>query len=162
MTQSIKNLVRRDQKGFTLIELLVVIAIIAILAALILVALNAAQRGSRDSRRQSDINQYKTALANYFSSNGNYPTGTNVTIDDSNDSPCLQSAGTGIVPNYLSTCLTGPNNSQPFFYNSDGNTFTICARSERNDRQAFAAGPSTTTTLSHSGQFTAQQCTGVS
>ena len=57
-----------------MIELLVVIAIIAVLAALILAALSSAQKGSRDSRRKSDLNQYKTALAQYAGdNNGNYP-----------------------------------------------------------------------------------------
>lgn len=155
MTQSIKNLTRRDQQGFTLIELLVVIAIIAILAALILVALAAAQRGSRDSRRQSDINQYKTALANYYSSNGNYPTAT-VTMTSSN-APC-----SSLVPNYLSSCLLGPSGAtSTFYYNSDGTTFTICAKSERDSSKAFAAGP-TTTDNNKSGVTDAATCTGVS
>jgi prepilin-type N-terminal cleavage/methylation domain-containing protein len=154
MTTAIKSMTtKRGQKGFTLIELLVVIAIIAILAALILAALNAAQKGARDSQRRSDMNQFKTALANRHSDTGDYPDGnvTDVTGDTEPNST--------LVPNYLSEDLVPPTSgNRNYFYNSDGSTFTVCAQLERDTSKMFAAGPTKTTTLNAN---TAAACTGV-
>lgn len=145
-----KNLIsrsaKRNQRGFTLIELLVVIAIIAILAALILAALNAAQKGARDSRRQSNINQFKTALANWYSDHQSYPTYTGQVSTSSE--PCSSLAANGSYIASGCTLVGDPPNST-YFYDSDGSTFAICGVEERDDKKAFAAGPTTTTTLPH-------------
>lgn len=158
MTNLISRSAKRNQRGFTLIELLVVVAIIAILAALILAALNAAQKGARDSRRQSNINQFKTALANYYSDYQRYPDGNNVTVAD-NTEPC-----TSLAPNYVSagcTLVDDPPDST-YFYNGSSSTFTVCAVEERDSKKAFAAGPTTTTTLGPTtSDFAANNCTGV-
>ncbi|MEX2043522.1 MAG: prepilin-type N-terminal cleavage/methylation domain-containing protein [Patescibacteria group bacterium] len=143
---------KRSQKGFTLIELLVVIAIIAILAALILAALNSAQKGARDSRRQSDINQYKTALANYYSDQGSYPADATGNISGSTQ-PCTALVSGG----YLAECLTASNGTS-YFYNQSGTTFTICATLERDTGNMFAAGPTTAKKISGSSEAA---CTGV-
>lgn len=50
------------KKGFTLIELLVVISIIGILAAIITVSFTSSQRQARDTKRKSDLAQYRNAL----------------------------------------------------------------------------------------------------
>lgn len=54
----------RKKQAFTLIELLVVIAIIAVLAGVVIVALNPLKRiqQSRDSRRQTDLQNVRSAL----------------------------------------------------------------------------------------------------
>lgn len=147
---------RRSERGFTLIELLVVIAIIAILAALILAALNAAQKGSRDSRRQSDVNQYKTALANYYSDNNSYPSGDGNPIAGSTSNPPCNA----LVTNYLSSCLNGPGSSNTFFYRGGDTTFTVCAVSERDNTKAFIAGPTKTETKDVTNAFAFSDCTG--
>lgn len=60
--------------GFTLIELLVTITIIAILAALALTSYSAAQKAARDTRRKSDLEQYKNSLFSYATDHsGTYP-----------------------------------------------------------------------------------------
>lgn len=65
------------KNGFTLIELLVVMAIIGILAALSLTSFSTAQKNSRDTRRKSDLAQYRNALEAYASNNGGkYPNNT--------------------------------------------------------------------------------------
>lgn len=62
-------------KGFTLIELLVVIAIVSILSASIIAAINPAQKlkSSRDAIRLMTMGSIRTALASYYTLNGNYP-----------------------------------------------------------------------------------------
>ena len=63
----------KKNTGFTLIELLVVIAIFALIANLTMVALNNAKRESRDAKRVSNINQLRSALHLYHTSNLSYP-----------------------------------------------------------------------------------------
>jgi prepilin-type N-terminal cleavage/methylation domain-containing protein len=61
-------------RGFTLIELLIVMAIIATVASFGMIRFVGAQAGSRDTRRQSDIKQYQSALEIYaLKNNGKYP-----------------------------------------------------------------------------------------
>lgn len=62
----------KNTRGFTLIELLVVIAIIGILSSVVLASLNGAREGARDSRRQSDLSQLRTAMELYANDNGDY------------------------------------------------------------------------------------------
>ena len=59
-------------RGFTLIELMVAIAIIAILAAIGLVVYSGVSRAARDSKRVSDINEYKKALEQFHLANNRY------------------------------------------------------------------------------------------
>lgn len=74
-SEQIENSKLKINRGFTLIELLVVMAIIGILAALSLTSFNTAQKSSRDTRRKSDLQQYRNSLEAYSSNNsGSYPT----------------------------------------------------------------------------------------
>ncbi len=67
----------KTKKGFTLIELLVVIAIIGILSAIGLVSLNGAREKARDSKRESDLAQIRSAMALYYDDNSSaYPNST--------------------------------------------------------------------------------------
>ncbi|MDO8551151.1 MAG: type II secretion system protein [bacterium] len=108
------------RRGFTLIELLVVISIIGILATLILARFGAAEKSGRDTRRRSDINQYRTALENYsIKSNGLYPSYTSFVDASANPGLCSV-LGTA----YISDCVQDPRQDGTTYfyrYRSDGN-----------------------------------------
>lgn len=140
MTKLISRLTKRDQRGFTLIELLVVIAIIAVLAALILAALNAAQQGGRDSKRKSDLNQYKTALEQFNSDTGDYPVSGNVpvgTLGGSAVGPCA------VGTNYLTRCLAPPTQGgfAYIYVRGSASTFCISTQLERTPATGFEVTP---------------------
>lgn len=62
-----------NKRGFTLVELLVVIAVLGILASMVLAALGSARARARDVSRKNDLSQIRTALEQYNSDRGNYP-----------------------------------------------------------------------------------------
>jgi general secretion pathway protein G len=63
----------KPQKGFTLLELLIVIIIVFVLAIIIVPNLISGPARARDSQRKQDMRQIKTALENYYQTNGSYP-----------------------------------------------------------------------------------------
>lgn len=63
-----------NKKGFTLIELLIVIAIIGILAAALIPNILNAPAAARDTARISALNDIVTAMEQYYTSTGSYPT----------------------------------------------------------------------------------------
>lgn len=68
---AIKN---SDEKGFTLIELLVVVIIIGILAAIAIPVYIGVQNNAKDSATKADLENAKTAVVAYYTSNnGSYP-----------------------------------------------------------------------------------------
>ncbi|MEA2088317.1 MAG: type II secretion system protein [Patescibacteria group bacterium] len=62
-----------NKKGFTLIELLVVIAIIGLLSTLAVVAFGNTRIKARDSKRQSDLKVFQTAIEMYITDNAAAP-----------------------------------------------------------------------------------------
>ncbi|MES2224707.1 MAG: type II secretion system protein [Patescibacteria group bacterium] len=130
--------------GFTLIELLVVIAIIGILASVILASLTSGRAKANDTNRKATIHQLQTALEEYYSDNGAYPTTTAYSPWNTK----TWALGTGattfydaLVPKYLPSLPldpTGSYESSPpnflgdgypadkgYYYTSDGNTYTL-------------------------------------
>jgi len=102
------------RRGFTLIELLIVIAIIGILSATVLVSLNSARGKARDARRQTDMNQVRTALEMYYFDNGSYP------VDGANTR--LGEIASSLVPEYMPSIPVDPTNgtgSTGYRYRSD-------------------------------------------
>ena len=78
----------RTSRGFTLIELLVVIAIIGVLASVVLASLNSARSKALDTKRISELVQFRDALQSYYADNGAYPTalpGYNTNNGSTND-----------------------------------------------------------------------------
>ena len=63
----------RNRKGFTLIELLVVISIIGILMSLLLVAYQGTRKSARDGKRQTELENIRSALEIYYTDCGEYP-----------------------------------------------------------------------------------------
>ena len=73
-----RSLLRSENShAFSLIELLTVMAIILVLAGLILSIAGSAQNNAAKSRATAEIKQFDTALENYKSDNGAYPTDSN-------------------------------------------------------------------------------------
>jgi len=61
------------KSGFTLIEILVVVAIIGLLTALLLVNLVGVRERGADTRKKSNLNQFRTALRLYYNDFQSYP-----------------------------------------------------------------------------------------
>jgi type II secretion system protein G len=87
--------------GFTLIELLVTISIIAVLLTVGSAAYTRANSKARDGKRQSDLEQIRSALELYRTDNGSYPnTGAPNYTDVAN---------LGVLsPDYIKTLPTDP------------------------------------------------------
>jgi type IV pilus assembly protein PilA len=67
------------QKGFTLIELMIVIAIIGILAAIAIPAYQNYTIRAQVTEGLTLADGWKTAIAEYYATTGNWPTQTNLT-----------------------------------------------------------------------------------
>jgi general secretion pathway protein G len=65
------------KSGFTLIEILVVVAIIGLLTALLLVNLVGIRERGADTRKKSNLNQFRTALRLYYNDYQSYPAANN-------------------------------------------------------------------------------------
>lgn len=126
-------------RGFTLIELLVVIAIIGLLSSIVLASLSTARAKARDSARIQNLVQLRTALAEYYNTNGSYPLpGNSEYWGGVNVAPsCADVNGTvsgpnayisGLTPTYISVLPTDPatsNGCTGYMYHSDGVNYAL-------------------------------------
>jgi len=104
------------KRGFTLIELLVATTIILLLTSVGVVTYQSAQKKGRDSKRKSDLEQFRAALEMYRSDNELYPIGQ--------WSAALVALNNG---GYLSTAPQDPK-SYSYYYNSAaGYSYDLCA-----------------------------------
>jgi len=69
-----------SNKGFTLVELLVTISILAILMTIAMISYGNVQKNARDNKRKSDISTIQSALEQYHSDQGYYPTSSDFNI----------------------------------------------------------------------------------
>ena len=80
------------RKGFTLIELLIVISIIVVLATLFIAIFPGAQKSARDTRRESDIKQYQTAVEAFANRSNNLYLHYNSSVQVCSGAPSFFSA----------------------------------------------------------------------
>jgi len=99
------------QKGFTLMEILVAISIIAILTAAGIVSFSGINQRSRDARRKSDIEQVRSALEMYRTTNGYYPD-----VSASLTFVALSELEDTLVPTYLPEIPVEPKDPTTYSY----------------------------------------------
>lgn len=99
--------------GFTLIELLVVIAIIGILISVATANFIVAQKQARDTRRMQDMESIQTSFETHFAVNGYYP----------DSSTIAEAFEGGLIPE-------DPTPSQSYAWNTDADSYCICASLE--------------------------------
>lgn len=136
--------------GFTLIELLVVISIIGILAAITLVSFTSSQRQANDTRRKSDLAQYRTLIESFANkNNGLFPLYSGSTA--ASGSPCTTLTGAS------GSCPEDPkyanDNTYQYKYQSDGSGATGAATATKYVLWALLENvPSTYWVICSSGQ----------
>lgn len=112
-----------ETKGFTLIELLITISIIAVLSAIGMNNFSGAQKRAQDTRRQSDLSQYRVALENYASVNASlYPNSTQ--NGNAGAGSGIFNSGTGKLVGYLTGWPTDPRpavgSGYDYYYRANG------------------------------------------
>ena len=63
----------KTKKGFTLIEMLIVIVIIGVLAAALIPRVTGIKARARDTKRQTDMKTFSTALKLYYRDSQTFP-----------------------------------------------------------------------------------------
>jgi len=123
-----------NRKSFTIVEIMVVMAVIGIIMTLSIVGIQAAQKQQRVTTITNDMNQFKLALASYYSEYRQYPACTNeIVFDAANNEICLLEPTSG---NNSVTCsgatgkVTTIKLSQPGVFVTQGDMgkiYTACA-----------------------------------
>jgi len=149
--------------GFTLIELLVTISIIAILLGFVSARYITIEKQARDTRRKSDLSQYRIALENYASVNNSlYPTPAGGGNCANNIPPALFfCVDNNFKTNFLPSCPTdprqGPTNYYSYCFSSQTQQYTLNALTETTNKiwQVCSTGQSCLTNLtSHPSSYT--------
>jgi len=96
----IVNIFSMNRKSFTIVEIMVVMAVIGIIMTLSIVGIQAAQKQQRVTTITNDMNQFKLALASYYSEYRQYPA-------------CLDEIAFDSVNNEI--CLYEPNLNTPHY-----------------------------------------------
>lgn len=104
---------------------------------------------SQDSKRKSDLSQYKVALLQYASDhNGRYPTTTTAAAMTKTGAPYAV-----LGPDYLQTFLDDPKAPNAhYYYASDGKRFGVCADLPGQPGQRYQVGPTASATVAGSAK----------
>lgn len=158
----VRDLKRNIESGFTMIELLLVMGIIAILSVISFSSFMASLSKGRDTTRKSDINQLRKALEVFNGHFGTYP----VSDPDHAIVGCLNSAPAdpkdptflacpaanggfsyyvnGFEETNLAKFPRDPDSSRIYYYQSDGETYSLYAALENlNDKDVKQTGTGT-------------------
>lgn len=130
------------KSGFTLIELLVVAALIIVITSIGMVNFRASNQKARNSKREADISQVRSALELYRATNSAYPiySSSNQVTNFAN---LMNDNG---FRAYLATpSITDPVNTAPYRYTyqsaASGFTYTICYYAEPSGTQTCQSNP---------------------
>ncbi len=97
-----------NRKSFTIVEIMVVMAVIGIIMTLSIVGIQAAQKQQRVTTINNDMNQFKLAMASYYSDYRMYPIpGDSLAFDTAKNQICLFEPGSG--PGITELCETVTN-----------------------------------------------------
>lgn len=109
LTKKSKQTKRNHRKGFTVIELIVVIAVIGILASITVVSYGESQKRAQKSSYESNAQQVKLRLGDYFTDNNKYPVTKSdiVTYLSSTGSTSLSTEFSKAAYTYAPTTNTG-------------------------------------------------------
>lgn len=126
------------KKSFTLIEMLVVISIIGLLAAVAAISYSTLNKNARDARRKADVEQIRSALEMYRSTNGAYPSVAPV--------DCSNSSVQSVITPYLAKPPADPQLTHNYYCNlSTGSTYTVSSYLENSAGGCGTGCPGTCT-----------------
>ena len=136
------NVIGMRIRGFTLVELMITIGIVAILSSMLYSIGPSSRQFARDSRRKADLEQIRSGLELYRSSNGQYPA-----CNPALSAGCLMTSASvpQLSSGYLSSIPGDPVSGRTYAYkpwdvsgggcNDTGSdkcvTYTLCAALEK-------------------------------
>lgn len=128
--------------GFTIVELLIVIVVIGILAALVITAYAGIQAKARNGKRATDIQAVQTQLEAFYSTNGYYPSLTDLnsatwraTNMKSLDKIALVDPSTNCDPAVASTCVGATAGAKIYSYVVRDSSSAVCEVTDTNCAQ---------------------------